>query len=126
MKKNIAVCASTQTKETYRFRNGVKINLPIYYRNKIYTEEEKEQLFLQKIEKGEIYVRGVKVRREDEEEYLKLLENARQLQKRLYGISQDEWEEAKYLQRLRKQGCSEKECTNALEKYKKHREIFGY
>lgn len=116
----------TQTKETYRFRNGVKINLPIYYRNKIYTEEEKEKLFLQKIEKGEIYVRGVKVRREDEEEYLKLLENARQLQQRLYGVSQSDWEEAKYLQRLRKQGYSEKECTNALEKYKKHREIFGY
>ena len=26
------------TKETYRCKNGAKINLPIYYRNKIYTE----------------------------------------------------------------------------------------
>ena len=29
-----------ETKETYRCRNGAKINLPIYYRNKIYTEEK--------------------------------------------------------------------------------------
>ena len=38
-----------QTTETYRLRNGTKLNLPIYYRNKIYTDEEREQLFLNKI-----------------------------------------------------------------------------
>ena len=32
------------TNETYRCRNGAKINLPIYYRNKLYTEEERELL----------------------------------------------------------------------------------
>ena len=37
-----------ETIETYRLRNGSKINLPIYYRNQLFTEEEKEALFLDK------------------------------------------------------------------------------
>ena len=28
----------TDTNETYRLRNGTKLNLPIYYRNKVYTD----------------------------------------------------------------------------------------
>ena len=42
-------------------RNGGKLNLPIYYRNKIFTEEEREKLFLDKIEKGIVYVLGHKL-----------------------------------------------------------------
>ena len=42
-------------------RNGGKLNLPIYYRNKIFTEEEREKLFLDKIEKGIVYVLGNKL-----------------------------------------------------------------
>ena len=44
-----------ETNESYRMRNGGKLNLPIYYRNKLFTEEEREKLFLDKIEKGIIY-----------------------------------------------------------------------
>ena len=40
-----------ETIETYRLRNGSKINLPIYYRNQLFTEEEKEALFLDKIDR---------------------------------------------------------------------------
>ena len=41
-----------ETSETYRLPNCYKLNLPIYYRNVLFSEEEREQLFLQKIEKG--------------------------------------------------------------------------
>ena len=38
-----------ETKEYYRnIVTGVKLSLPIYYRNKIYKEEEKEILWLNK------------------------------------------------------------------------------
>ncbi|QCS36880.1 replication initiation protein [Tortoise microvirus 19] len=50
------------TNETYKLNNGCKIALPQYYRNKIYTEEEKEQLWISKIEKEELYVMGRKIR----------------------------------------------------------------
>ena len=48
------------TKETYTLRNGTKLNLPIYYRNKIYTDEEREKLFIQKIDKGYVWICGGK------------------------------------------------------------------
>ena len=66
-----------KTIEYYRLRNGAKINLPIYYRNQLFSEKEREMLFLDKIEKGVIYVMGQKVHRDDEAEYLGLLEEAR-------------------------------------------------
>ena len=48
----------SKTNETYRLRNGMKLNLPIYYRNKLYTDEEREQLFLEKIKKGKVWIMG--------------------------------------------------------------------
>ena len=50
-----------KTNESYRMKNGGKLNLPIYYRNKIFTEEEREKLFLDKIEKGIVYILGHKL-----------------------------------------------------------------
>ena len=39
-----------ETIETYRLRNGTKINLPIYYRNKLFTEiDEKHPDFIGKV-----------------------------------------------------------------------------
>lgn len=50
-----------KTDETYRLKSGNKIALPTYYRNKIYSEEEREKLWIEKIEKGEMYVGGKKI-----------------------------------------------------------------
>ena len=46
---------------------------------------------------------GQKVHRNDEAEYLGLLEEARKTEQRLYGVHEQEWEEQKYLNRLRRQ-----------------------
>ena len=72
-----ALLEEGETIETYKLRNGAKINLPIYYRNKLFTEKERELLFIDKIEKGIIYVLGTKVYRDDEEYYIQLLEEGR-------------------------------------------------
>lgn len=106
-----------KTIETYRLRNGAKINLPIYYRNQLFSEEEKEMLFLDKIEKGIIYVMGQKVHRNDEKYYLKLLEEGRRKEQMIYGYHVEEWEEQKYLNRLRKQQKKQKRDIEELETY---------
>lgn len=49
------------TDEAYRTDNGYKMSLPIYWRNKIYTEDEREQLWLNRLDKQEMYVMGQKV-----------------------------------------------------------------
>ena len=104
-----------ETIEHYRLRNGSKINLPIYYRNQLFTEEEREMLFLDKIEKGIIYVMRQKVHRDDEEYYLQLLEEGRKTEQRIYGNHTQEWEEQKYLNRLRKQRKKQEKDIRQLE-----------
>lgn len=49
------------TDESYKFRNGQKSSLPIYYRNKIYTEEERQNLWIEKIDKQERWVCGERI-----------------------------------------------------------------
>ena len=90
------------TNETYRCRNGAKINLPIYYRNKIYTEEERELLWIQKLDKGEVYIMGEKIDINDEVLYKETLKYYQQRCQRIHGDNPKEWEEAKYLNRLEK------------------------
>lgn len=88
------------TNETYQFRNGVKVNLPNYYKNKIYTEEEKEKLWLNKLDEGVIYIMGEKINARNPMEFSKCLEyyQARAIQ--LGGMPKENWQKAKYLRRL--------------------------
>lgn len=92
-----------KTIETYRLRNGTKINLPIYYRNKIYTEEEREKLFLEKIEKGKVWICGIECDINDEETYFKILQEQQLEKQRLHGDDPIEWDIAKYEKRLARQ-----------------------
>lgn len=91
------------TNETYRLPNGAKTNLPIYYRNKIYSEEEREALFLSKVEKGIIWICGEKCFIDDYSSYINLLEYHRNRASKLYHDNPQNWEEAKYLRRLERQ-----------------------
>jgi len=87
-----------ETKETYTTKQGIKIALPIYYRNKIYTEEEKEKLWLEKLDKEIRYVCGEKIDvSKNDNEYFKTLEYYRQKNKRLgYGDDSINWERKRY------------------------------
>ena len=89
-----------ETIETYKTSGGYELSLPIYYRNKIYTEEEREKLWIEKLDKQERWVCGVKVDiSENEDEYYKLLKEKRLMNKRLgYGDDVINWELKKYEQ----------------------------
>ena len=77
--------------------------LPIYYRNNIYNDEEREKLWLQLLDKGIRYINGIKIDvSKNEEEYFKILETARQQNKRLgFGDNTINWERKKYEQEIR-------------------------
>ena len=70
------------TNELYTMKNGVKCELPTYYRNRFYNEEEKEFLWIQKLNKGIRWVDGVKVNAEDYKRIDKILEGARERNQR--------------------------------------------
>lgn len=115
-----------ETNETYRLNNGERIGLPQYYRRKIYTEEEREKLWLEKIENNEIYVLGNRIKKVDVnmKELEDALEYARKLSiKRGFGGGE---KKKQYLTRNGLQNMDEELIAYKAiiygEKMKKHRE----
>lgn len=87
-----------ETKEYYKTRSGHKIGLTMYWRNKIYTEEEKEKLWLEKLDQQVRWVGGEKIDVSiNEDEYYKTVEWYRNKAKRL-GYQNDiiDWSRKKY------------------------------
>ena len=86
------------TKETYVTRTGIKLGLPTYYRNHIYNEDEREKLWLQKLDKQERYVLGVKYDvSESEDDYENALKHAQTINTRLgYDKDGKNWEMKRY------------------------------
>jgi len=95
-KKNIY--KKNETNETYTTRTGHKIAMPVYWRNKIYTEEEREKLWLEKLDKGERWVLGQKINiKEEEDTYYEVVKEARIKNKRLgYGDNVKDWNRKQY------------------------------
>lgn len=87
-----------ETNENYRFKNGAKMNLPIYYRNKLWTEDEREFLWLKKLDDAKRYVMGVEIDiKNGDAEYYEHLNLAR-VKNRLWGYGCDikNWSQKKY------------------------------
>jgi len=92
-----------ETKETYKNKQGGETALPIYYRNKIYSDEEREKLWILKLNKEERWVGGVKVStKENTDNYYKLLNWYREKNKRLGYGSPNNWQARKYEHERRK------------------------
>ena len=67
-----------ETNTTYKAANGYVIELPRYYKDKLYTEEEKRQLWSYQLDRNEIYIKGVKYKKQqqDDQEYRNQFYNA--------------------------------------------------
>lgn len=96
----------TQTKEYYRLQNGQKISLPIYYRNKIYSEEQREKLWINKLNEQAIWVGKRKIdvsTAEGMENYLAILKDEQEKNIRCgFGSNDKEWKKKDYNVTLRK------------------------
>ena len=75
-----------KTKEFYRLSNGNKMALPIYYRNKLYNDNEREILWINLLDKNIRYIGGVEVNADNEELIFNILDSKRRLNNQLgYG-----------------------------------------
>lgn len=92
------------TNETYKTRTGHKIAMPTYWRNKIYSEDEREALWLHKLDKQERWICGEKISIKDgDDEYYSTLEYYRRKNKRLgYGNDSVNWDKKNYENERRK------------------------
>lgn len=92
------------TKEYYRTEKGYKLNLPIYYRNAIYSEKEKEQLWLYKLDKQTRYILGTEYKTDNLKnttEYIKALKEAQNKNIKL-GYGKIEYKIEDYTKALKK------------------------
>lgn len=87
-----------ETNETYTTKTGNKLGLPIYWRNKIYTDDEREKLWLEKLDKEVRWVMGEKIDiSKGDEEYNKRRKYYQEKNKRLgYGNDEKDWDREKY------------------------------
>lgn len=95
-----------ETNETYRFRNGTKMALPKYYRNKIYSDDEKELLWKEKLDKKILWVQGEKCKNRTIEDALYIKKQIEFYQKHFQQTQGDkpwEWEDIKTERRKRKE-----------------------
>lgn len=87
-----------ETKQYYRTNEGYKLSLPIYYRNKVYNDEEKEKLWISLLDKNVRYVLGLKIDiSTNENEYYAKLQHAQRLNKMAgFGDDSKDWKEKDY------------------------------
>ena len=87
-----------ETREYYLTKKGFKLALPMYYRNYIYTEEEKEKLWIQKLNKQEKYVDKVKYELKTDEDIKNYLNALKTAQKNNIknGYGQRKYKEQEY------------------------------
>lgn len=108
-----------ETIETYRTESGHKISMPIYWRNKIYTDEEREKLWLQRLDRQERWICGEKYKANDRETQRKLMEWYRQKNGELgYGKGKKDWNAAEY-ENAQRQMMIEKRIYDAMTKENK-------
>ena len=65
---------------TYTFRNGTKMAMPKYYKNKIFTDKERQKMWINNLNRGLLWIYGEKVRADD----WKTIDNLREYWQR-YG-----------------------------------------
>lgn len=83
----------------YRLENGCKVKLPRYYKNKLYTEEQREEMWRDFMDKDKISIMGHEhsTRTIDPERIKNIRENARARNKFLgYGDDSGEWRKHEY------------------------------
>lgn len=83
----------------YRLPNGIKVKLPSYYKNKLYNEEQREEIWRDFMDKEQISILGTEhsTRILDKAIIEDVRDNARELNKKLeYGDNTGEWRKKEY------------------------------
>lgn len=115
------VYKGTDTRDWYISSDRRKMSLPIYYRNYIYTEEQREELWIQKLDKEKRYVLGkeIDVSNDMKKYYIELQEARKKNKLYGFGVGHKNWNRAEYEEQLRmiKQGIRMKYDYNALREY---------
>ena len=102
---------------TYTFRNGTKMAMPKYYKNKIFTEKERERMWINNLNRGLLWIYGEKVKAND----WKTIDNLRRYWQRygrnIMGDDPIAWNAMKERRKEEKQRRAIAEAKKAAEKF---------
>lgn len=109
-----------KTEEHYTTNTGHKMSMPIYWRNKIYTKEEREKLWIQKLNKEQRFICGEKISiKNGYKEYDEVLKHYREKNKKLgYGTDEKNWDREQY-ENQRREIIRETRIAKYKKQYKK-------
>lgn len=107
-----------ETITTYKTKTGHDIALPVYWRNKAFTEEEREKLWLYQLDKKERWVMGEKIDVSTQEGMIEYFDTLKFYQKRNiemgFGDGSINWDRRKYESDLRE--IKKKERLNKMKR----------
>lgn len=112
-----------QTRDWYIFRDGTKASLPRYYREKLFTEDERQLLWIEKQEEGFSYVMGEKIDTNTEEgkkQYKELKDYYKNYCIQVHKDNPDDWELKRMTLRQRR---AARKCLEFQKQMQKRQEI---
>lgn len=80
---------------TYTFRNGTKMAMPKYYKDKLFTEQERNKMWINNLNKGILWIYGEKVKANDWRTIDNLRNYWQKFGRNIMGDDPIAWEKAK-------------------------------
>ena len=102
---------------TYTFRNGTKMAMPKYYKNKIFTEKERETMWINNLNRGLLWIYGEKVKADDWKTINNLREYWQRYGREVMGDNPIAWNAMKEHRKEEKQRRAIAEARKRAEKF---------
>lgn len=102
---------------TYTFRNGTKMAMPKYYKNKIFTEKEREKMWINNLNRGLLWIYGEKVKADDWKTIDNLREYWQEYGRNVMGDDPIAWNAMKERRKEEKQRRAIAEAKKLAEKF---------
>ena len=102
---------------TYTFRNGTKMAMPKYYKDKIFTEKEREKMWINNLNRGVLWIYGEKVKADDWKTIDDLRSYWQRYGREIMGDNPIAWNARKERRREEKQRRAIAEAKKQAEKF---------
>lgn len=102
---------------TYTFRNGTKMAMPKYYRDKIFTDKEREKMWINNLNRGLLWIFGEKVKADDWKTIDNLREYWQRYGREVMGDNPTAWNAMKERRKEEKQRRAIAEAKKLAEKF---------
>lgn len=102
---------------TYTFRNGTRMAMPKYYKNKIFTDKEREKIWINNLNRGLLWIYGEKVKANDWKTIDNLREYWQRYGREVMGDDPIAWNAMKERRKEEKQRRAIAEAKKLAEKF---------